>query len=104
MPQGPIPVQTYPYANTKLNLTAAGVIKATPGTVGKLIVVVAGTAGSITINDTTTTGGATTANQVITILFSSLTVGEVIDLGVKCVSGITVSAVTTGGQFTLTYT
>lgn len=104
MPQGPIPVQSVVPANTTKNITAAAVIKDLPGSVGKLICVVAGSAGNVTLNDTTTTGGASAANEIITIAFGSLAVGQVIDLNCKCTSGITISAVTTGGQFTLTWT
>ena len=51
---------------SKLNVTAATVIKATPGTVYNVNVIVAGsTAG--TVNDCATTGAAAAANQIATI-------------------------------------
>ncbi len=51
---------------THLNITAATVVKASPGRVCRVSVVVAGsTAG--TVNDVLTTGGAAATNQVATI-------------------------------------
>jgi hypothetical protein len=84
-----------------LNVTAAAVIKATPGLLYRINVVTAGSAGNLVLNDTTTTGGATTANEIISIPFGSLPV--TIPLGWPCASGIVVSAVPTGSQFTISF-
>ncbi len=70
MPQNPIGVsinaETYANVSTTLNITAATVIKASIGVINRVSVIVAGsTAGSV--NDTTTTGAAATANEVFSI-------------------------------------
>lgn len=84
-----------------LNITAAAVIKATPGILYRINVVAPGTVGSLVINDCATTGAATAANTIISIPFGSLPV--TIPLGWPCAVGIVVSAVTTGGQFTISF-
>lgn len=89
--------------NSALDITAAKVIKATPGRLIRVVVNVVGTAGSLTLNDTTTTGGAAAANQILTIAFGSLTVGQVLTLEWPCSSGIVVSAVPTGGQVAVSF-
>lgn len=48
------------------NVTAAAVVKATPGRVCRVNVIVAGSAAG-TVNDVATTGAAAVANQVATI-------------------------------------
>jgi hypothetical protein len=53
------------YLNTALDITEPTVVKATPGSVGTLTVVVAGS-GPGTVNDCTTTGAAAAANQIAT--------------------------------------
>ncbi|MHB8388155.1 MAG: hypothetical protein ACYDBH_01080 [Acidobacteriaceae bacterium] len=75
-----------PWGNaTSLNISAATVVKATPGVAVLAQIVTAGTtAGSV--NDTTTTGAATTANQVATLPNA---VGPVV-IGMPCASGIVV--------------
>jgi len=91
--------------SSAINVTAATVIKASPGRVGKVIVLgVVGTGGALTINDCTTTGAATAANEVYTSV-GTIAVGTVVDLNFPCVNGITVSAVPTGGtpQFAISF-
>lgn len=51
---------------SKLNITAATVVKASPGTVYKVNVVVAGSAPG-TVNDCATTGAAAAANEIAAI-------------------------------------
>jgi hypothetical protein len=101
----PISTQSFrPGGNSStLDVTAAAVIKASPGVLFRIFVVVAGSAGSLTINDLATTSGGAAANQIITIPFGSLTVGQVITLEAATATGIAVTAVTTGGQFTITW-
>jgi hypothetical protein len=105
----PIPaLSQYPGGNTPAyNVTAAKVIKATPGILYRLIVINAGTtSGSLTINDNNATGGTNTAaNAILSVLYSSLVVGTVYILEWPCLVGITVSAVPGGGtpQFALAY-
>jgi hypothetical protein len=102
----PISTQNFrPGGNsTTLDVTAAAVIKASPGVIFRVIVVIVGTGGSLTINDLATTSGGAAANQIITIPFGSLTIGQVITLEAATVTGIAVTAVPTGGsQFTITW-
>ena len=94
-------------ASSALNVTAAAVIKAAPGRVGKIIVVAPGTtSGSLTINDCATTGAATTANEIYTIGYAALSVGQIIELDFPCAVGIIVSAVPGGGspQYSISFT
>lgn len=88
-----------------LNVTAPVVVKASGGAVMRILVIAAGSSGSLTLNDTTTTGAATTANEIFTIAQASLTVGQVITIEFPCQSGITVSAVPGGSpQFAISFT
>ena len=68
-----------------LNITAATVVKATPGRLVRINVIVAGSAAG-TANDCTTTAAAAAANQIVTIPAS---VGQV---GIEwpCLAGIVV--------------
>ena len=90
-----------------LNITAAKVIKATPGTVMRIIVQTVPSAGSLTINDNNATGGTNVAaNQIYTALFGTtplLVAGTIITLECPCLTGITVSSVGTGGVYVITY-
>lgn len=86
---------------TTLNITAAAVIKATPGTIYRIAVIAAGSAGVLTLNDVATTGAAAAGNAIVSIPFGSL-VG-VITLDWPCATGIVVSAVTTGGVFSISF-
>lgn len=49
-----------------LNITATTVVKATPGRLAKVVVLVAGSAAG-SVNDVATTGGVATANEVFSI-------------------------------------
>lgn len=84
-------------ASSSLDITAAKVIKATPGRLRRLVVLgVVGTGGSITLNDCATTGAAAAANEIFTAS-GTLAVGTVINLDWPCQVGIVISAVATGG-------
>lgn len=108
MPQGPLagapdsfgnPVamyQTRGGALTKLNVTAAAIVKAGKGRVARLVITGAGTGGSWTLNDIATTGAAAAANAVWT-LAGTAAAGTVIDLDWPCTNGIVISSVPTGG-------
>jgi hypothetical protein len=72
--------------NTTLNITAATVVKATPGLVFRVSVQVAGT-GTGTVNDCATTGAAAAANQIYVI---PETVG-VVAIDWPCLTGIVVT-------------
>ena len=105
MGQNPIPITaTSMYGFTALNITAPAVIKAKPGTVIRVIVNAPGTAGVLTVNDNNLTGASNVAgNQILSIGFANLIAGQEIELKVACLTGITVSAVTTDGLFVITY-
>ena len=53
-------------SKTVLNISAAAVVKAAPGLIGRVNVITAGSAAG-TVNDCLTTGAAATANAVATI-------------------------------------
>lgn len=89
--------------NSALNLTTAQVVKATPGRLIKVLVVIPGSAGSLTLNDCATTGAAAATNEILTIAFGSLSIGQVISLDWPCSVGIVVSAVTTTSQFSISF-
>lgn len=57
-------------------------------------------AGSITLNDSATTGGAAITNQIIAV---TMTAGQVIPLNFPCASGIVASSVTGGGVFSCSF-
>ena len=103
MPQGPIRIQAVPASFSALNVTAAKVLKATPGSIGRVVVNTAGTAGDLTINDCATTGAAAASNEILKVPYGSLTDGQVIDLNFPCKTGITISAITTGGVVAVAY-
>jgi hypothetical protein len=71
------------------NVTAPGVIKSAPGVLVRVSCI---TAGSVTLNDSATTGGAAITNE---IWAGSLTAGQVLEFDWPCAAGIVVSAVTT---------
>lgn len=81
-----------------LQVNAAAVIKAAPGTLFRVITQTVGTAGVLTINDTTTTGAAGAGNQVISLPFgnANIAAGGVLSVEFPCTSGIVISAVPTG--------
>ena len=79
------------------DVTAAKVIKATPGRLCKFIIVTVGTAGSAwQFNDCTTTGAAAAANEIFTI-GATTAAGTVVTLDWPCEAGIVLSAVPTNG-------
>jgi hypothetical protein len=106
MGQNPIPITAPSMYGlfTALNITAPVVIKAKPGNVMRIIVNAPGTAGVLTINDNNLIGASNVAgNQILSIGFANLFAGQEMVLKFPCLTGITVSAVTTGGLFVITY-
>lgn len=89
--------------SSKLNLTAAAALKTGPGRVGRVFINVAGTGGTLTINDCATTGAATTANTIFTIS-GTITLGTIITLDFPFTTGLVVSAVPTGATLAVSYT
>lgn len=72
--------------SSSLNITAAKAVKATPGTLVRISVVVAGSAAG-SANDCATTGAAAAANEICSI---PTTVG-VIELQWPCAVGIVIA-------------
>lgn len=86
--------------SSKLNITAAAVVKVGPGRVGTIINS-AGVAG-FQINDCATTGAAAAANVIMII--STTTVGQVIKVDFPFTVGLVVSAVGASGILSISYT
>ena len=88
-------------ALTSLNNTAAKVIKASAGRVGKIIIIAPGsTSGAFTINDSATTGGASAANLLWTLPYNGTAnvAGAVFDIDLPFTNGLVISAVPGAGS------
>ncbi len=95
-------------SSAALNVTAAAVVKATPGRVVRIVVVSPGTtSGAFTVNNCATTGAATTANTIWTLPYNGAAnvAGAVFTLDMPASVGIVVSAVPGGGspQLSISY-
>jgi len=86
-----------------INITAAAVIKAESGVIVTISPILAGSTGSLILNDCLTTGAAAAGNQICAIPFGSMSTLLPIILNWPCSTGIVVSAVTTGGQFSISF-
>lgn len=88
-----------------LDISAAVVVKATPGKLARVTIQALGTAGAFVLNDVATTGAAAAANQIASIAFNATGVaaGIPIEFEWPCLVGIVVSAVTTGGVIAVSY-
>jgi hypothetical protein len=84
---------------SQLNITAAAVINPRPCVLWSIVVINPGAGDSslLTINDTTTIGGASSSNVIFTSPSSGLSAGQLITLKFPITSGITVSSVPGGG-------
>lgn len=93
MPQGPIAVAAVNLipqgAKNSLNITAATVVKAAPGTLLGIQVLVAGS-GLGSVNDCTTVAAVATANQVA-VVEESVTTVPLPPNGFPCKAGIVVT-------------
>lgn len=79
------------------DITAASVIKATPGRLCTFIPVAVGsTSGAWTFNDCATTGAAAASNEIASIAYTALTAGIPIQFNWPCLTGIVLSAVPGG--------
>jgi hypothetical protein len=87
-----------------LNVTTAQALSTSQSILCAILIVAPGSAGSLTINDCATTGAASAANTIFTALYTSLTVGQVIVLNWPCGTGLTVSAIPTAGQISMSFT
>ena len=93
----------------RMNLTAAAVIKATPGRIAKIIINAPGTtSGAFTLNDCATVGAAAAANQIWTLPFGGANnlAGACFELEALCAVGIVLSTVPGAGSpmVTISYT
>lgn len=86
-----------PSGTTALNIGAAAVVKAGPGTLRRLLISAPGSAGQFTLNDVATVAGAAAGNRILVLPFDKIAVGQIITLDWPCNAGITVSTVSTGG-------
>jgi hypothetical protein len=88
-----------------LNITAASVIKASPGRLARVIIVNPGTAGSFTFNDCLTAGAASAANTVWSVLFdgTGVAAGVTFAIDFPFNTGIVLSAVATGGVLAVSF-
>lgn len=94
--------------SSKLNVTAAAVVKVGAGRVGTLIVVAPGTtSGAFTLNDAATTGAANAANTIWTNAYNAATnvAGASFVLNFPFTTGLVVSAVPGAGtpQLSISY-
>ena len=88
---------------TAFNVTAAAVLRVGAGTVMRISVITAGTAGALALNDCATTGAAVIGNQLAGIPFALLTAGNVITLEFPYQTGLVVSTVGTGSVVAISY-
>lgn len=79
---------------SKLNVTAPAVVKASNGVLSKIVVTVATTT-AITLNDSATVAGAAASNAIYTSP-AVLAVGTVIPLDFPCKNGIVVGTMASG--------
>jgi hypothetical protein len=102
--QNPIPTLAAGPTQSKLNVSAAGVVKGSPGHIGKVIVVTAGSGGTFTLNDAATVANAGTANEIYTAA-GTLAAATIIDFGNwPCSNGIVVSSMGTGEVIAISFT
>lgn len=96
-------------SSSSLNVTAAAVVKASPGRIYSIFVIATGTTGqgSLTLNDCTTTGAAAAANELFTwtaaqmISLIALANGPLLlnlPYGIPFNTGLVVSAVPSAGS------
>lgn len=101
MAQGPMPIYAQGSFSSALHLSAAAVVKATPGRVARIVFGgTVPTGGTFTVNDAATVAASTAANTIVAITGTSCTSGSVIAIDWPCKNGITVSTVPTGGALT----
>ena len=90
-------------SNAVLNILNAQTVKASPGILVRVLVVTPGSSGNLTLNDCAAVGDATSVNEINTVAASSLTPGQTIYMNWPCSTGICISAVPSGSQFSATF-
>lgn len=83
--------------------TASGAVLAAPCTCVMVICNTPGSANALTLNDATTVGGSNIGNQIFTKLFSDMVAGQAMLINVPCLTGLTISSMPTGGNYTIVY-
>ncbi|WP_342704274.1 hypothetical protein OHZ10_08135 [Burkholderia arboris] len=101
MPQNPI-VPRPGGALSALDVSAATVVKNSPGTLVRITVLAVATGGTFGAYDATTTGAAATANAIVQYASGYPAVGSVITLEWPCANGIVINP-GTGGAVSVAY-
>lgn len=83
-------------SQSKLDITAATVVKASPGTLYRVSVITAATAGTMGAYDAATTGGASASSAIFSASSNWPAAGTVIELQWPCQAGIVVNPGTGG--------
>ena len=87
-----------------LNINAPVVVKALPGKLFRIVINAPGSAGQLTLNDNNQTGATNVAaNQILSLAFSALSAGEILELNWPVSTGICISSMPTGGQVSVSY-
>ena len=85
-------------AKSSLNLSAAAVIKATPGRFCKIIISgTVGTGGNYTFNDCASVGAAAASNQIAQLVGTTVASGQPITFDWPCATGDRVGIYRAGG-------
>ena len=107
MPLGVIYTQPYRPGGilSALNVSAAAAIKTAPGVLFRIVIVAAGSAGTITVNDCTSTGAAAAGNVLWSATYNATNVyaGAIIQLEAPAINGITLSSISTSGVVAIYY-
>jgi hypothetical protein len=91
-------------SSAALNITAAAVIKPSSGIICRLSVIAPGSSGNLTLNDCALVANAAASNEIASFPSAALAAGMVLLLDWPCGTGITVGAVTAGGQYSMSFT
>jgi hypothetical protein len=90
-----------------LNISAATVIKGGPGTLFSIATNNAGSSGNLVVNDCSTIGAASAANQILSLSAAQLATLQgkrnPIRMVFPCLNGITISSVPTGAAFSIAF-
>jgi len=95
-------VPRYGGTSSALNVTVTTAVNASPGTLYRVTVLTAATAGTFGIYDAATTGAAAAANAIVALAAAWPAAGTVYTLEWPCLSGIVVDP-GTGGAVSVSY-